>query len=716
MPVTAFLTPHHDVGLVAASILIATLASFVTLDLARQVRTPTGRLDPIRWLAGSLILGTGIWSMHFVGMLGFSLPIRLGFGGLLTMLSWVAAVGASAFALSVASRVGDGFGAVAAGAAVLGTGICAMHYLGMAALDMAPAIVWDVPVVALSILIAVAGSAASILISQQLLGMRGVRRLRRQLLAALLMGAAISGMHYTGMAAALFPADSICLSANALHGSALSASVVVAASMLLLGTLLTTFLEARLKGVARQLKKSLEDSNARLELANFHLAKRALCDSLTGLPNRLLFEDRLRQALLRLEEADSFPEGIRIAVLFVDLDGFKPVNDSFGHEAGDQVLRTAAARLLEQVREGDTVARIGGDEFLVLLDGLDEESAGTRVADRIRRALAEPFTMGEKKVRISCSIGIATHPGEGAADRLIANADAAMYKAKRAGGDGFAVFEPGMAVNASDQLELLSDLRLALEREQFELFYQPKVDSHTGKIRGVEALARWNHPARGRVGPDDFMGVAERAGLIVSIGGWVLNEACRQIATWNAQGFVVRVSVNLSALQLRESALCNDVRSALQRHGVPGAQLVCEVTESVALLQLDATRQNLDGLAKIGVHLSIDDFGTGHSNLSQLRRLPARELKIDRSFVSELESQQDARFVVAAVINLAHALRMTVVAEGVETAAQRDILRGLQCDELQGFYFARPMKAADILAWSADHEPITTPLAAEAVG
>lgn len=705
MPDPTFLTSSHDPWVVAASVVIAMFASYVALDMSRRLRGANDGFNFGWWAAGSLVLGTGIWSMHFVGMLGFSLPIPLGFTPALTLLSWVAAVGASSLALWLSSLRAYSLRsynlrAVLPGSLAMGAGICGMHYIGMAALDMAPGIVWHLPTVALSVVIAVGASATALLIFRFMLRVTDERRLVAQILAALVMGVAICGMHYSGMAAAQFPAGAVCLSANALGGDGFTAFVAAAAFMLLLGTLLTSLLEARLQIVAQQLANSLQESNLQLQSANDELHHRAFSDALTGLPNRLLFEDRLRHALTRLAHANALRVEERLGVLFIDLDGFKPINDSFGHSAGDEILRAAAERLLEEARASDTVARVGGDEFLLLLEGASDLGDCVAVANRVLRALSRPFLVSGRELQIACSIGIVLHPDQGDADKLVANADAAMYAAKRAGGGNYAVFASHMGGDASEQLELQSDLRKALEREQFVLHYQPKIDGRTQRISGVEALVRWNHPERGMIGPMSFIGLAERFGLIVRLGDWIIEEACRQMAAWQREGMTMRVAVNLSVLQLRESGLAERLADALQRHGVPASQLLCEITESVAMEDIGATRRTFEGLARIGVYLSIDDFGTGYSSLSQLRQLPARQLKIDRSFVQELETQDDARAVVEAVVRLAHALGLSVVAEGVETEGQSTILLAMGCDELQGYLFAKAMPATEVMQWS----------------
>ena len=700
-PSTPYLPTGHDPWIVAASLLIATLAAYVAMDLAQRVRRSDDRLDVVWWAVGSVAMGTGIWAMHFVGMLGFSLPIRLGFAGNLTLASWAVAVVASSIALWVASQPDFNLRRLVVASLMMGAGICAMHYVGMAALDMAPGIVWDWGTVALSAAIAVGASAAAMSIFA-LIRRQGERRFGIQLSAALLMGVAICGMHYTGMAAASFPVGSVCRSADALSGSGLTGLVVVASLLLLGGTLFTSLLEARLQIVARRLSSSLEESNQRLQAANEELSRRAFTDALTGLPNRVLFEDRLNHALRRMARANQLQIEERIAVLFIDLDGFKPVNDSFGHIAGDRILVATAERLLAIGREGDTVARIGGDEFLVLLEDIKDEAECAQLANAILATLSQPFEVLDKQVQIACSIGIVIHPLEGEADKLIANADAAMYAAKRTGGSNYAIFESYMGADADNQLELQSDLRRAVDLGQFELHYQPKIDGATGRVDSVEALVRWNHPERGLLAPVHFIGLAERFGVIVRLGDWIIDEACRQIAAWRAEGLHLNVAVNLSVLQLRESGLAQRIEESLRRHDVPASRLMCEITESVAMEDIAATQRTFKGLENLGVFLSIDDFGTGYSSLSYLRQLPARQLKIDRSFVADLETRADSRPVVEAVIRLAHALGLRVVAEGVELQTQHDILAGMGCDEFPGFLYARPMKAHDMASWSLD--------------
>ena len=703
-----YLTPAYDLRVVAASFFIASFASYVALDLARRVRTHDRGVARTWWACGSVALGTGIWCMHFVGMLAFSLPIALGYGAAMTFGSWLAAVAVSAVALDIASRPDLHWRRVAAGAGAMGLGICTMHYAGMAALDMAPAIVWNKPVVVASAAWAVIASAVALKVFHWFRVGKAGRSRVYQSLAALVLGAAICGMHYLGMAAANFPLDSVCLSTGGLTGERLGAIVTISSLLLLTLTLFTSTLDARMQTRTARLAESLKVANDELQVANETLKRRALTDPLTGLPNRVLLEDRLAQACKRRDRAAGQPGGgdaEKFAVLFIDLDGFKPVNDVLGHAAGDQVLQDVALRLRIAGRDHDTVARIGGDEFLLLAEGMGGVADATALADRLIKRLARPFEVEGRRVHISASIGVVVYPDHGQRDQLVTRADAAMYAAKRAGGNTRAVFEPRMDEAGEERLNLQGELRMAIERQQLKLHYQPKIDSTTGQIRGVEALLRWTHPERGSVSPVVFIPIAERFGLINTIGDWVIEEACRQMAQWADEGMRIRVAVNLSVHQLRQDDLVDRIEGHLGRYGLDPAQLLCEVTESVAMGDPETLQRVFDGLARIGVFISIDDFGTGYSSLINLRQLPAAQLKIDRSFINDIETSKDALAIVSAVVNLAHSLGLKVVAEGVETVGQRDILIGMNCDEMQGFYFARPMAADSLLEWFLGNKP-----------
>jgi diguanylate cyclase (GGDEF)-like protein len=706
------LPASYDPWGVVVSILIACFASYITLELAGRVRVSDTRASRLWWAGGSVVMASGIWSMHFVGMLAFSLPIELGYGWLWTVVSWFAALSVSAIALGIASRATLEPLQLLSGAVAMGIGICAMHYTGMAALDMVPGIVWNWALVALSLAIAVAASAIALGIFFWLRKIKNNRGNLLQLLSSLVMGSAIAGMHYTGMYAAGFPVGSVCLSADGLGSQGLAGAVTLTCTVVLLFALFTSQYDKRVRRNARRMAVSLQEANENLQQANEELRRRAFIDPLTGLANRLLFEDRLHHALTRAARSNehvSERKAERVAVLFIDLDGFKPVNDTFGHAAGDELLKQVSTRLLAELRQSDTAARVGGDEFLVLMEDVGSAADCTAMARRIGEAIARPYAYQSESLRISASIGIAMHPGSGQSEKLVANADMAMYAAKKMGGDTHALFEPRMGLEILAQQTLQEDLKNALALGQLELHFQPKVNGQLVQFSGVEALLRWNHPQRGMISPDIFIPMAERFGLIGAIGNWVIDKACQHMQEWAQSGVNMRVAINLSAHQLRDPLLVKRIQAALEHHAVDPSYLLCEITESVAMEDVKTTQLTFEGLSNLGVFLAIDDFGTGYSSLSYLRKLPARQLKIDRSFVLDLETSADARAVVDAVIRLAHALGLRVVAEGVETQGQRDILLEMRCDELQGYLFARPMPAHMLMSWVNGDRPDGTP-------
>jgi diguanylate cyclase (GGDEF)-like protein len=427
--------------------------------------------------------------------------------------------------------------------------------------------------------------------------------------------------------------------------------------------------------------------------ANQELTYLALHDNLTKLPNRMLLTDRLDRALHGADRNNG-----RFAVMFMDLDGFKTVNDAYGHHIGDLLLVEVARRIESSVRQEDTIARVGGDEF-VLLARVGEPADAATLADKVLTVIREPFQVAGRTLRVSTSIGVAMYPGDGIDQHdLLTNADAAMYHAKALGRNVYCFFETSMNANVHEQLQLVQDLRLALERNELILQYQPKLAAPSGPMLGVEALVRWAHPTRGLIAPDQFIPLAEKTGLIVPIGAWVLDEACRQMRVWHDAGRRDwSVAVNLSALQFGHASLLQMVRDTLARHALEPGCLTLEVTESTAMRNADASLRILQQLSDMGVRISIDDFGTGYSSLLYLKRLPASELKIDRGFIRDLARDTEDAAIVSAIVALGETLNLNIVAEGVETAAQQEFLTRLGCDSLQGFLLGRPMSPDDLV-------------------
>jgi len=452
---------------------------------------------------------------------------------------------------------------------------------------------------------------------------------------------------------------------------------------------------------------SLRDIGERRELER-QLIHQAYTDSLTGMPNRAMFRHELEEAVTTAGDRPA-------TVLLLDLDDFKLVNDNLGHSAGDELLTTIAERLRAQVRPGDVLARLGGDEFAILVRDLDPADA-SGLAERLLATAHEPIRLASREITSSLSIGIATSTGcePGAsgvvcADQLLGNADLAMYAAKRGGRNAYAIFEPTMTMSVLEEAQQRADLEHALEHDEFRVLYQPVVDMHTQRLIAVEALVRWQHPRDGLLGPYHFIAHAEANGLIVPLGRWVLRQACAQLARWRAESpeaAGLHVNVNLSARQFQYAGLVDDVAAALADAGIDAASLTLEITESMLMADIEAAKETLHALRRLGVRLAIDDFGTGYSSLSYLKQLPVDVIKIDKTFVDEVHIDEDDVALVDAVAGLGQALKMQTVAEGIETDEQWETLRRIGIDHGQGYLFGRPAEPADIASLLAEKQHV----------
>jgi diguanylate cyclase (GGDEF)-like protein len=469
-----------------------------------------------------------------------------------------------------------------------------------------------------------------------------------------------------------------------------------------IGSVLLVLLSTLLGRMNWQLARARErESDAKLKHAQ-RIEYLAYHDGLTALPNRSLFNKLLSQAIRHAQRRRR-----RLAVAFIDLDRFKQINDTLGHEAGDELLKEVAGRLKACLRDSDTVARLGGDEFVVLLTELDEEAYAGSVAQKIITSIAMPFVLLGQAFRVTASIGISTYPTDGRDEQtLTKNADIAMYQAKEDGKNNFQFYSEKLNANSLERLALESSLRHALERNEFELHYQAKRDTATGRITGTEALLRWQHPDLGEVAPMQFIPVAEETGLIVPIGRWVLETACRQNVAWLENGLPrLSIAVNLAARQFSDEHLLHDIASILSSTGMPAGLLEIEIHESLLIQDIEKTLTILTALKAMGIKIAIDDFGTGYSSLSSLQQFPLDTIKIDRSFIRDLAAGGPNSILTDAIIAMGRTLSLTVVAQGVETKEQADLLREHACDELQGFYFNKPMSAHQFTALLQARDP-----------
>jgi len=924
----------YDYRLVALSVVIAVLASYAALDVAGRVTSAKGGIRFLWLIGGAVAMGIGIWSMHYVGMLAFRLPIPVQYDWPTVLLSLLAAILASAIALFVVSREKMGFIRAIIGSVFMGSAIAGMHYIGMAAMRLPAMCHFSLTIVTISVLLAIVISLVALWLTFHF---RDETKSGgwRKIVSAIVMGVAIPAMHYTGMAAATFtPAagteDSL---SHALNISSLGTTSIIVVTFMALGlTVLTSLADRRFSAQALKLESSEKRSreiletaldafvgmdskgkivdwnaqavatfgwsrgealgklfftiiipernrathengpqyflasgegpilNKRIEITALHrdghefpielaltpiqwgetrlftafvrdisarknmeealfvekeraqvtlnsigdavactdisgnitflnlvaekmtgwshkeaegrpmadvleildatsrkansnpmqlavdqnrtvhlpsnsilvrqdgleipiedsvapihdrkgqatgavivfrdvsaaramtlqLAHSAEHDVLTGLPNRALLNDRVNQSIILASRHMK-----KVGVLFLDLDGFKHINDSLGHLTGDKLLQSITKRLCDCVRASDTVSRQGGDEFVVLLSEMEHSEDAAVTARRLLQAVADAHFINQQDLHVTTSIGVSVYPDDGLdAETLIKNADTAMYQAKENGRQGFKFFKSSMNERAVERQSIEEGLRRALERNEFTLHYQPKVNLMTGRITGAEALLRWTHPNRGLVSPAQFIPVAEDCGLILPIGNWVLREACKQARTWvDARLPPITMAVNISAMEFRHEHFLEGVFEVLKETGLDPKLLELELTESVLMKRVEATGSILETLRVKGVRLAVDDFGTGYSSLSYLRKFPIDALKIDQSFVRQITTSPDETSIVTAIISMGRSLGLRVIAEGVETQEELTFLQAHRCDEAQGYYFSRPVAA-----------------------
>ncbi len=681
------LIPNYDPWLVGLSVAIAVIASYVSFSVTGRLARSRGWTLRVWWLAGALAMGWGVWAMHFVGMLALHLGTPLGFDVVPTLLSMLPIIVGAGGAMGLLARAPAFRGRLPLAGTILGAGVGGMHYAGMAAMRMQPAIVWQPGRVVLSLLFAVLGATAALWVALHVAeASRPASRRMRQWGAALLMGAAVAGTHYLGMGAAGFAAGALCLSAGSvLQGGALAIGIAAAALLMLLGVLAAAWLHERVEAGVQHRDQALTRTREMLIERMYH-------DDLTGLPNRVLLLERLQRSL-----ADAELQRRKTALLVLELKGFKMVNDWLGHEAGDQALRAIATSLRALAPEAGMVARLDGDEFAVVIDHVRDPGEVERLCRQVLAVMRQPVSAMGYPVSLQPSIGLAvSSPGGDDAETLLRNADAALQVARQQGDAGYRLFEKGMHRDARERLTLTLELREAIRTGVLQAYFQPTWDLRSGALVGAEALARWVHPQRGQISPTLFVPLAEADGLAGALGAAMLDQVLGQLRGWLAEGLDPGpVAINLSLYELRDASFIDGLRDKLEAYQVPADRLRFEITESVAMGDLQATLARLHAIVALGCGLLIDDFGTGYSSLSHLRHLPIEAIKIDQSFVRAALVNQADRDITEAIVALAKRLRLKIVAEGVETEAQARWLREIGCDVAQGFLYARPLPAAE---------------------
>ena len=794
---------HHDLSLVVLSYVIAVGGSFAALEMMERWRNARGATARYWQAASAAVFGGAIWSMHFIAMLALRIDIPITYAPGKTLLSLLIAIGAVAWGLQIV-RSNTSWVRICCAGIFVGLGVAAMHYVGMAALRFPGSLAYKPTIWSLSLLVGIAAATIALWLSMTL------KANWQRAAAALVMGLAICGMHYTGMASTVFEIDPLVQVAPGIASGSLAAAVALTTSALILCALVFVAADRRLLASAQQSNAQLARANAELEVSHqqFNAAldnmsqgltffdgdqKLIVCnrrygelyrltpaqtqpgtslseildhrlangslpdltrsdflarrealsraakpynvveelrdgrtismryqplangswvtthedvteqrqaearlifmaghDVLTQLPNRMLFRERLEQAI------NMAGRGSQSALLCLDLDHFKIVNDTLGHPVGDGLLQAAARRLKTCVREVDTVARLGGDEFAVIQLAADRPEDAELLANRIVTAFSKPFEVDGHQIHIGTSVGVALAPADAAtSEKLLKNADIALYLAKSEGRGTIRFFEPEMDARMQLRRTLELDLQGAIARNEFEIYYQPLINLAADKIAGFEALLRWHHPDRGLILPADFIPLAEETEAIVAIGEWVLQTACFEAKKWPVS---ITVAINLSPVQFKKGDLTATVKAALEASGLRPDRLELEITETVLLDDTARTVAALHELRALGVAVALDDFGTGYSSLSYLRSFPFDKIKIDQSFVRDLVKNKESMSIVRAVTGLGHSLSMKTTAEGVETQEQLEKLRDEGCTEVQGYLFSRPRPASELPA------------------
>lgn len=690
----------YNLWTVALSLAVAGLAAYTALSLASRIAAATDRVAKGTWLAaGAFAMGIGIWSMHFIGMLAFTLPIPTGYALAPTLQSLFVAVVASGLALYLASRPTLDWHARLAGGIMMGAGIACMHYVGMSAMQMSPALSYDAVWFAASLVIAIGASIIALFVVNALSVETQSSQFPKRLGASIILAMGITGMHYSGMAAARFADNAICMAAGDVDTNMLTWAVAGATLFILLVALMVAGMQSRHL-------RSHQALTGSLDALNLTLLRMATHDELTNLPNRASLVETLARSIDRARQRNG-----GLAVLFMDLDGFKSINDSLGHSIGDGILRAFADRLRQVAGPHEFIARLGGDEFVVVIDREGTEDAA-RVCSAIARAMTRDLVSGTTALRVTPSIGVALFPQDGdSVETLLQHADIAMYGAKQDGRNTFRFYESSMGAKATRLLQIQKGLQIALTDGGLSLHFQPKFSGRTQSLTGAEALLRWTHPELGPLTPSEFIPVAERSGQIIALGNWVLSEVCRYLRLWDEQGNTpVKMAVNLSPQQLRQPDAAQRMLDIVRHAGVAPTRIMFEITETIAMHDAALTSEILTAFHASGFEVAIDDFGTGYSSLAYLQQFRVQQLKIDRFFTNGLDTHGDeGRAIVTAIVALAHSLGMEVVAEGVETHSQFELLRSMQCDQVQGFWLERPMDATAFEAFLSEGKSLPPP-------
>lgn len=658
-----YLEGSYNFYIVALSIVIAVLASFSALNIVGKISYTEGKVKFFWLLAGSFVMGSGVWSMHFVGMLALDYHMKMEYDVRLTLFSMLASFLSSLIAFYITKEKDINWYKIVIGGVFMGGGIVTMHYMGMAAMNMNVEPSYDKVLLSLSVVIALVASFAALFLFYRFRSQSSSIWLKW--LSAIVMGIAICGMHYTGMKAMRFQ----------VHSHIMMDGDQITDSFLLYGVTVTIFIILFVSWGAVFFDRTV-------------LEKLAYQDTITRLPNR----NEMNRFF------DTYSGNEIIGVLFLDLDQFKLINDTLGHDFGDLLIHEVGNRLRKFIKSDQQVFRIGGDEFLIIVKECDQERA-EHLAEKILMSVKAVYPINGNELYVTGSIGISIGSiKESNRSMLLKTADTAMYRAKELGKNQYCVYNEIMGMKEIRKMELEKDLQRALEDNQFYLVYQPKWNVKTNSLVGFEALIRWNHPRLGIVSPNEFIPIAEETGIIVPITRWVLEEACHQCKQWQTQGKAHPVSVNLSLKLFQTDNLTEFVQLVLEKIELDPQLLELEITESMVLYDINDIIRQLEVIRGLGVKISMDDFGTGYSSIGLLDRIPIDSLKLDRLFTNDLETPSK-RAIIHAILLMAETLQLDVIAEGVENKEHIESLTQLGCTIMQGYFYSKPMENKDVDKW-----------------
>ncbi|HEY3299328.1 MAG TPA: EAL domain-containing protein [Methylophilaceae bacterium] len=671
----------YDYRLVMLAFMVSMLTSLATLILATKIHRSKQASENYWLIASAITVGTGIWATHCIGMLAYKLPIHTALSPLLVFLAWIFSALAAGVSLKVATiKTLNSYQFIISTFAI-STSLVLTPYIIIKSIVVTPHVEFNLILVMITMMMSVSAAIVMISTLNWLRNRKFEVSLTPNISSALFISSSLIIMQYCSMSSTIFANNSVSIISNTtLSTEMLALLIALGAVGLVLASFVSTLFYFNLDQGKLSLNINLNESN------HNELTRLAMVDTLTQLPNRRYFQYHLEIATHRVSRSNH-----SLAIAFIDLDGFKRINDIFGHQTGDHLLIAVASRLSTAIRGCDMVARLGGDEFVALIDEVRSDEEIVPIVERIIKSLHKTFNINQHEINISASVGIAVAPRDGDMAKLMLRADTAMYRAKSDGKNQYRFYDSAIEL-AAEQLNIMQkDLRHALTKHEFKLYFQPKIDALTHQIVGLEAFIRWHHPSKGEISPNTFLAAAEHLGIANKIGDWVIEETCRTLHRLRTQSVHLPIAINLSAQQFRNKNLVKNILKTLKRFDLPTTCLMFEITEATAINNAELVESLLTDFQVADIKISMDDFGTGQSSLAYLQTVKVSELKLDRVFTKDILADRQSQAIVGAIVKLAHAIGLKVVAEGVETQEQFKLLIELGCDQLQGYYISHPV-------------------------